>query len=316
MIRVGLIGARGYAGREMLRLIAGHPELELAFASSRELAGRPVRDAAPEVEDDVAFEALSPDEASARGADAIILGLPNGASRSFVERFDAVSPDAILVDLSGDHRADPAWVYGLPEISGRLLAGVRRIANPGCYATAAQLALKPVASRITGPATVFGVSGWSGAGTTPSRRNNPDALRDNVQPYGLAAHAHEPEIARGAGCEIRFFPSVAPFFRGLTVIVSARMAHHADAESLRRLYDDAYRGAAFVRLQDDPAEPVSVSGTHLCVIGGVTARAGGDVVATAALDNLLKGAASQAVQNLNIALGLDETTGLTPKETP
>ncbi|MCR9267617.1 MAG: N-acetyl-gamma-glutamyl-phosphate reductase, partial [Alphaproteobacteria bacterium] len=184
--RIGLIGARGHTGRELLRLIAGRDDMELAFASSREFAGRPVSEMAPEIATGLDFVAMAPDEIAASGADAVILALPNGAAAPFV----AGLPEAtVIVDLSADYRFDDAWVYGLPEIHGReALAGARRISNPGCYATAGQLAIAPLRGRISGDAHVFGVSGYSGAGTTPSRKNDTEALADNLMPYALTGH--------------------------------------------------------------------------------------------------------------------------------
>ena len=313
-IRIGLIGARGYVGRDVLSLIAAHPDCELAYASSREWAGRPVREAAEAIDTDLEFEALGPDAAAAREVDAVILGLPNGKSAPFVEAIAAAREETCLIDLSGDHRAAEGWVYGLPELARPPIEGARRIANPGCYATAAQLALAPVAPFIDGPATVFGVSGWSGAGTTPSRKNDPDALKDNIQPYGLIGHGHEAEIARGAGLDVRFHPSVADYFRGLVVVVSAGLKPGADRAAINATYQDRYADEAFVVYSDDVAEPAAVADTHLCRVGGLAISPQSDrFVVTAALDNLLKGAASQAMQNLNLAFGLHEATGLAPR---
>lgn len=308
-ISVGLVGARGYVGRELIDLIDARSDLDLAYAASRELAGRSLRELSPQFEGDLEFEALEPADIGARRVDAIILGLPNDLSAPFVEAVDASRPQTCIVDLSGDHRAAKGWVYGLPELKREPIREARRIANPGCYATAAQLALAPVRNIVRGPATVFGVSGWSGAGTKPSRKNDPEALRDNIQPYALSGHAHEAEIARGIDLAVRFHPSVAPFFRGLTIVASA-MIDPAQARSVADRFAAAYADEPFVSLQAEPAEPAAVAGRHDCLIGGIAADAEGRFVATAALDNLLKGAASQAMQNLNLAFELPETAGL------
>lgn len=310
-VSVGLVGARGHVGREMLRLLAQHPHCALAYASSREWAGRPVADMAAEVAGDLAFEALSPQDCAARRADVVVLGLPNGLAAPFVEALNAAKPDTLIIDLSADHRHQSGWVYGLPEAERAGIAGARRIANPGCYATAAQLALTPLTPHLDGPASVFGVSGYSGAGTTPSRKNDPAALRDNLIPYGLVDHGHEREIAAGAGWDVRFMPMVASFFRGLVVTVSASVRPSVTADALRAALDDAYGDEPFVQVQDAPAEPAAVAERADCVIGGVVVNAAGKrMVVTAALDNLLKGAASQALQNLNLAMGLEESLGL------
>ena len=141
---VGVIGARGHTGRELLRLIDGHPELMLAYASSREFAGQKVAAVAPEIHDDVEFEALTPEQAAPRRADVVILALPDGAAAPFVSAFEEEAAHRILIDLSADYRFDSDWAYGLPELHRGKITGAKRIANPGCYATAMQLALAPL----------------------------------------------------------------------------------------------------------------------------------------------------------------------------
>lgn len=303
--RIGLVGARGHTGREILRLIARHPDLELAYASSREFAGQPVREVAPELEQDIAFEALSPDDLRARPVDAVILALPNGAAPAFVA---AIAPDTVIVDLSADYRFDNSWVYGLPEIYGRdAIRGARRIANPGCYATAGQMALAPLRGRLSGPAHVFGVSGYSGAGTTPSRKNDPDALADNLMPYALTGHIHEGEMSRHLGEAVRFTPHVAAFFRGIVCTVHASLAEPETVDGLRELYRKSFVDEALVRVIDGIPEVRDGAQMPGVVIGGFGLDATGrHAVIVSALDNLLKGAAVQAVQNLCIALGLPE----------
>ncbi len=311
-VAVGLVGARGHVGREVLRLVARHPELDLSFAVSRQWAGELVAARAP-VDSDVAFEALSPADIAERAADVIILGLPNSQSAPFVDAIQARRPDTVILDLSADHR-HVDWTYGLTELNRAALKGAVRIANPGCYASAAQFALAPLKDRIEGPAAVFGVSGYSGAGTSASRKNDVDALADNIMPYALTGHGHEREIASaGDWCypHIRFAPSVAGFFRGLVVTIRAKLRPNLSEADVRTALEQTYQGEAFVQVQTDPAEPKAVANTPLCVVGGLMVEAStGDVAITAALDNLLKGAASQAVQNINLALGLDEALGL------
>lgn len=311
-LRVGLIGARGYVGQEMITLVDRHPQLELAYASSREWAGRPVREIASAVNSDVCFEALDPEAVAARHADVVILGLPNGKSAGFVDAlFGGTRIEPVIVDLSADYRNAPDWAYGLPELFRDRIEGRKLISNPGCYATAAQLALHPVRGLVDGVAHVFGVSGWSGAGTSPSRKNDPDALLDNLQPYGLVGHGHQAEMARGSRCRVRFMPSVAQFFRGLVVTVSAPVRDDVSVDQLRAAYVQSFADEPLVVFQDDPAEPAAVAHGPYCVLGGLGHDpASRTMVITAALDNLLKGAASQAMQNVNLALGFDERAGI------
>lgn len=310
MKRIGLIGARGHTGRELIRLMAGREDLELAFASSREFAGKPVTGLAPEAPAGLLFEALSAEEATGRGVDAIILAMPNGAAAPFVAAVEAQAPGTVLVDLSADYRFDDAWTYALPELYGRdTIRGSRRISNPGCYATAGQLAIAPVRDALDGAAHVFGVSGYSGAGTKPSRKNDLEALKDNLMPYALTGHIHEREMARHLGAEVQFTPHVAEFFQGIVATVHLSFAEAITREALITRYRAAYDGEALIEVSEDIPEVRDGAERLGAVVGGFAVSEDGrrGVVVTA-LDNLLKGAAVQALQNLTLALGLDEFT--------
>ena len=308
---IGLVGARGHTGRELIRLISGHPEMMLAYAVSREYAGRRVSEIAPEDKDECIFEALEPQEAARRRVDAVILALPDGAGAPYVAAFDKGAPQTVIVDLSADRRFDDAWAYGLPELHRATIRGKTRIANPGCYATALQLAVAPLLPLLGGVPAIFGVSGYSGAGTTPSPRNDKARLADNLMPYKLVGHNHEKEATRHLGAPVRFFPHVHPAFRGLLVTAHMPLAAPLDKAGLKRLYHEHYDGERLVDLQDDPPELKDGAYRKGVLIGGFDVGEGGmSAVVVAAEDNLLKGAAVQAIQNLNIALGLDEYLGL------
>jgi N-acetyl-gamma-glutamyl-phosphate reductase len=176
---VGIVGARGHTGAELIRLIARHPSLEIAFVSSRELDGERVSDRVESFDGALHYENLDAAAVAARGADAVVLALPNGKSGEYVRLVDENAPSTVIVDLSADHRFDDAWYYGLPELTRRHYSGEKRISNPGCYATAMQLAIAPLKDDLAAPPACFGVSGYSGAGTTSSDRNDPEKLRDN-----------------------------------------------------------------------------------------------------------------------------------------
>lgn len=313
-LRIGLVGARGYAGRELIAILARRSDMALDFAVSRNLAGEPVTALAPEAPEGLKFEALSPAQIAGRGADAVILAMPNGQAADYVAAIDAAAPGTVIVDLSADYRFDDAWVYGLPEIYGRdAIAGATRIANPGCYATAGQLCVAPVRAWMSAPAHLFGVSGYSGAGTTPSRKNDLEALKDNLMPYGLLGHTHEQEMSRHLGREVRFSPHVAAFFRGITLTAQLEFAEPVSADAFRAAYVDAYAGEALLRVQDAIPEIRDGAFNPGAVLGGFTLSDDGRrAVVVCALDNLLKGAATQAIQNLAIALGRPEFDGLTP----
>lgn len=295
---LGLIGSRGYVGRELSTLVEGHGELDLRLAVSQ----RDGQSAA-----DVAATAL----------DAYVLALPNGTSEPYVEAIGKARPDAVIVDLSADHRFAPSasgWIYGQPERNRAALRDARaprRIANPGCYATAAQLALAPLVPLLEGPAHVFGVSGYSGAGTTPSPKNDPEALRDNLMPYSLTGHVHEREVATQLGCRVFFVPHVAPFFRGLTVTVSVALARATTKDELTARFADAYGGEPMVAFQEAIPLVRDIAEKHGAVIGGLAVSDDGrHAVVVATLDNLLAGAATQALRNVNLALGFPENRGV------
>jgi N-acetyl-gamma-glutamyl-phosphate reductase len=251
----------------------------------------------------------------------VVLALANGQAAPHVAAIDRARPETVVVDVSADHRFDDAWVYGLPEINRARIAGARRIANPGCYATAAALAVKPLhpghpgaplssASLLAAPAEAFGVSGYSGAGATPSPRNDVDLLRDNVMPYSLVGHTHEREVKRHAG-PVHLMPHVAPFFRGLGTTVSLSLEQAMTAADLKDVYTKAYGGERLVRVVDEIPLVRDAAHRPHATIGGFTAE-GRHAVVVVTLDNLLKGAASQAVQNLNLAFGLPELLGIDP----
>jgi N-acetyl-gamma-glutamyl-phosphate reductase len=303
--RIGLIGARGHTGRELLRLIGGRDDMQLAFASSREFAGMPVREVAPEIAGDPVFEALSPEDLAGRTADAIVLAMPNGAAAPFVA---AIPGGTVIVDLSADYRFDRSWTYGLPEIHGReAIRSARRIANPGCYATAGQLALAPLRGMIQGEAHVFGVSGYSGAGTTPSRKNDPEALAGNLMPYALTGHIHEREMSGHLGLDVRFTPHVAEFFRGIVATVHVKLDAPVEREALIARFREAYEDEPLIEVVETIPEIRDGAGRPGAVIGGFALDGTGrHAVIVSALDNLLKGAATQAMQNLTLALGLPE----------
>lgn len=309
--RIGIVGARGHTGVELIRLIAGHPGFELDFVVSRELAGQAVSTLVSAYQGAAHYENLDAAAIAARGADAVVLALPNDKAADFVRAIDASAPATVVVDLSADHRFDDHWYYGLPELYRRGYTGQRRIANPGCYATAMQLAIAPLKPLLDGPVQCFGVSGYSGAGTTPSDRNDPDKLRDNLMPYALTGHVHEREVTCHLGHPVEFMPHVAPHFRGITMTVNLRLREALAREALVARYRAAYASEPLVRVMDGAPWVSGIAQAHHVELGGFEPAADGRrAVVVATLDNLLKGAATQALQNLNLALGLAETTGI------
>ena len=174
-----------------------------------------------------------------------------------------------------------------------------------------QLALAPMCDAIVAPAQCFGVSGYSGAGTSPSDKNDPDKLRDNLIPYSLIGHIHEREVTRHLGQSVEFSPAVAPHFRGITMTVNAHLVREFELGQVQELYRGFYRNEALVEVIDEVPWVSRIAGRHGVQIGGFTlAKDGRRLVAVSTLDNLLKGAATQALQNLNLAFGLEELAGI------
>jgi len=313
MHRVVVIGARGHTGAELLPLLHRHPDFELVSVSSGSAAGQPVSAHVKGMEGcDLEFADIHPQALGRIQADACVLALPNGAAARYVEVLDEHRPATVIVDLSADYRFDPGWAYGQPERFAAEISGARRIANPGCYATAAQLALAPLAADLVGMPAAFGVSGYSGAGTTPSRRNDPAVLEDNLLPYTLVDHVHEKEVSHHLGHDIRFLPHVAPFFRGISLTVAAELGSPKTERDLLTLFREYYAGSPLVEVRPGIPEVKEVRGRHLAIVGGfaVSEAHPRRVSLVSVLDNLLKGAATQAVQNLNLAFGLDPLAGL------
>lgn len=308
---IGIVGARGHTGAELVRLIARHSQLHLAFVSSRELVGKRVADHVDGFEAELSYENLDAAGVAAKQTDAVVLALPNGAAAPYVAQIDENNPQCIIVDLSADHRFDSAWYYGLPELTRVHAAGKRRIANPGCYATAMQLAIAPLKERLAAPPACFGVSGYSGAGTTPSDRNDPDKLRDNLIAYALVDHLHEREVTRHLGVPVEFVPHVASHFRGISMTVNLWLDRAMTSETIKRHYREFYRNDALVDVVEEAPWVSRIAGREHVEVGGFAVAPGGKrVVLVATLDNLLKGAATQALQNLNLASGFAELEGI------
>jgi len=309
--RIGIVGARGHTGAELIRLVAAHPSLELAFVSSRELDGQRVADHVEGFHGELRYASLDAEAVAVQGADVVVLALPNGKAEPYVEAIDRAKPDTLIVDLSADYRFNEKWYYGLPELTRQLWRGEKRISNPGCYATAIQLSIAPLKDLLAAPPVSFGVSGYSGAGTTPSDKNNPEKLRDNLMPYSLTGHMHEKEASRHLNLPVEFLPHVAPHFRGLTVTTNLYLARQVKREEIVQRFNGMYEGEKLVHVVDEAPWVSQIANKHHVDIGGfAVSNDGKRVVVVATLDNLLKGAATQAMQNINRAIGVDEYTAI------
>ena len=327
--RVAVLGASGYSGHEFVRLALAHPGLEIAALVSREYAGRPAGELLPGVDVRVTHlpSPVAPDALAgllAAGAfDTLVACLPHGAWRALAaEQPELASGAHRVIDLSSDFRdGASAYVYGLPEAFRDSLAGATRIANPGCYPTAATLSLLPALERgwLGGPVTVTALSGVSGAGRAPSLRTSFTELEGGAGFYKVGeVHQHVPEMARafsrlaGSAVPVAFAPQLAPMSRGILLTAIAPLARAITPAEAREAYAERYENEPFVRVLEPGSWPETrlVKASNRCDVAVTTVHGGHTLLATAAIDNLVKGAAGQAIQNLNIVLGWPETWGL------
>ncbi|MCY7354998.1 MAG: N-acetyl-gamma-glutamyl-phosphate reductase [Lysobacter sp.] len=307
---IGIVGARGHVSAELIKLIAIHPHFKLGFVSSRELDGQLVTEHVQEYRGELRYVNIDHDRLGGQHVDAYVLALPNGKAAACVTGIASGNPDAVILDLSADYRFDDDWHYGLPELTRDAYTGQKRISNPGCYATAMQLAIAPMCDLLAGPVQCFGVSGYSGAGTMPSDKNDPAKLQGNLIPYTSIDHLHEREVSRHLA-PVEFMPHVAPHFRGLTITANLHLSAATTLDAVQARYRQHYLGEPLIRVSDEAPWVSRIANRHHVEIGGFTLSDDGRrLVVVAVLDNLLKGAATQALQNLNLAFGHDEFTGI------
>jgi N-acetyl-gamma-glutamyl-phosphate reductase len=300
--RVAVLGASGFAGGELARILRGHRGVEVVALQSESSAGKPLTDAFPDWDGPERFSEKTPEQIAALNPDLVFFATSEGIAKKLAPLF----PNAKVVDLSRDWRAE--WCYGLPEIARGEVLESDAVANPGCYATACILAAWPLVREGLLERVVFDCkSGWSGAGRKPNERNDPKALADNVLPYALGRHAHVAEIERALGITVHFTPHVLPAFRGL--IATAHLFVRGDGDFVE-VYRESYRNEPVVRVQEKIPDLRDVRGTDRAVLGGFESDGRGRLVVVSAIDNLGKGAAGQAVQNMNLLLGYEETQGL------
>lgn len=328
--RVAVAGASGYAGGELLRLVAGHPELELAAVTAHGNAGETVGAVHPNLRA-LAHLTFADTTAEALGeADLVFLALPHGASTALAADLDAGQR---VVDLGSDHRlvddaahqryyegsAAPAWTYGLPELPGQRteIAASTRVANTGCHAVAAILAISPlVRAGVVEPAdlVVTSASGTSGAGRAAAAHLLGSEVMGDLSAYKVGAHRHVPEIKQATGItSLTMTPVLAPMPRGILSSVAMRPVGGTQFADVRAALEEAYGDEPFVHVLPEGQQPhtAATSGSNAAHLQVVEDIDSGRVVVTCAIDNLGKGAAGQAVQVANIMLGLAETAGLT-----
>ena len=335
MVKVGIVGATGYTGVELLRLLALHPGARVSAVTSRKEAGMRVSEMFPSLRGRMDLAFSTPDEAALGDCDVVFFATPNGIAMN--EARALLGAGVRVVDLAADFRIrDVAewqrWygmehgapellseaVYGLPEVNRDAIRGARLVANPGCYPTAVQLGFLPLieAGVVDASALIADCkSGVSGAGRKAEVHTLFAESADNFKAYGVAGHRHLPEIrqglARAAGAPVglTFVPHLTPMVRGIHATLYARLTQDVDLQSL---FEARYAGEAFVDVLPAGAHPEtrSVRGANSCRIAVHRPQGGDTVVVLSVIDNLVKGAAGQAVQNMNLMFGLDERAGL------
>lgn len=335
-IPAAVLGASGYGGAEILRLLAGHPEIDVAVLTAESQAGRPVTDLYPHLAtyDGRSYDHVDDVRGRVENCAVVFAALPHGESMRLLPGL--VAPR--IVDFGADFRLDDAgtyedwygevhaapdsltgWVYGLTELFRDAVAEASRVANPGCYPTAVTLAVAPLlkAGLIEGEVVVDAVSGLSGAGRAPKGTLHFAHADEDVRAYKVAAHQHTPEMELGlrrhAGrpVTVSFTAHLAPMTRGIHATCSARLTDGAGSDDVLAVLHDTYDKEAFVRVVPEPPGTKEVRGSNSVAVSATVDGRARRVIVTSVLDNLVKGAAGQALQNANLMLGLDEGLGLT-----
>ena len=338
MIRAAVIGATGYTGSELVRILLRHPEAKIGIITSESRTGETFPQVHPQFEGLCDMTLRPADDLDEVEVDVCFLALPHRVSMEYVRRWR--DREFRIIDLSGDYRLSSAGVYqewygkehvtpdlvpevpyGLPELERENLRGAQITANPGCYPTSAILGLAPLlAAGAVDPATLIvdAKSGVTGAGVKSSPVTHFSNVNENFKAYGLKTHRHTIEIEErlsglgGGDARVQFTPHLLPVDRGILATCYATPRGEMSEEKLRELYREFYRDEPFIRIRETLPELKSVRGTNLCDIHAVYDGRSGRIIVLSAIDNLVKGAAGAAVQNMNVMWGLEERSGLEP----
>lgn len=323
MKKIGILGASGYTGHELLKLLKNHPGVEVIILNSRSYEGQKVSSLYPDYKGDEAYTNYSFEQINGLKPDLVFSALPHRVSMDSIARLDE---GIKVVDLSADYRfkdtekyqevykrghpdTQHGAVYGLPELFKADIKKARLVANPGCYATAATLAVYPVqqhASHII----LDCKSGWSGAGKESIYAKDPGIIKDNIIAYNLTRHRHKYEIEQFIKTKLSFTPHVIDTFQGMMCTAHVILKDKLTSDQVRKTYEDFYRGSTFVRISDDIPDIKHTQKTNLCYIGGFEIDEANQLVVVSTIDNLIKGASGQAVHNMNLMLGFSESAGL------
>jgi N-acetyl-gamma-glutamyl-phosphate reductase len=329
MIRVGIVGASGYTGGELLRFLDGHPKVEVVAATSRQFEGTPIYKVHPHLRDvNLKFQNLSPGEID---ADLVFTATPHGASLKIIP--ELIENGLKVVDLSGDYRFNDLevyekWygnkhqkilkaIYGLPELYRERIKEANLVANPGCFPTGGILATYPLVSeKLVDTIIIDSKTGISGAGVKPTLATHYPLCGDNVGAYSVTTHRHMPEIqeklSEAGEVKVSFTPHLVPVIRGILSTVHTFLLEDVTSSYVKEIYDEFYEGEPFVRVLDAGEIPrlSAVRGSNYCHIGCFDIDENGRMVVVSSIDNLVKGASGQAVHNMNIMYGFRENESL------
>ena len=314
-IKAGIIGGAGYTGGETIRLLLNHPDAELIFVHSRSNAGNPLHSVHPDL---IGESKLTFTDTVKQDVDVLFLCLGHGESKKFLQE-TKITASVKVIDLSHDFRLGDSldgreFIYGLPELNRDKIAKSNNVANPGCFATAIELGLLPLAKAgLLKEVYTTGITGSTGAGQKLQDTTHFTWRANNISAYKTLTHQHLKEINRslkqlqpGFGGSLSFVPWRGDFTRG--IFVSSTVTSDKPIEEIKKHYKDFYQGQAFTFISDETVDLKQVVNTNKCVIG--LEKEGDKLVIHSAMDNLLKGASGQAVQNMNLMFGLEETAGL------
>lgn len=315
-IKTAIIGAAGYTGGELLRLLVHHPQCELVYVHSNSQKGLPVTSVHPDLIGDC--DLVFTDQVQTEGIEAVFLGLPHGETKGFLENH-SFSDQTVIIDLSTDFRDESnGFIYGLPEVNKNRIKSSKRIANPGCFATGIQLALLPAISKgwVKETLHLSGITGSTGAGKKLAETSHFSYRTGNMSVYKLFNHQHLKEIKQtfnqvnsSYDSEILFVPYRGNFSRGIWI--TAYFPFEGTQDEALKAYQEFYQDAAFTFVSEHDIDLKQAVNTNKCILH--VQKQEGQLVIYSAIDNLLKGASGQAVQNFNLAFGLDEKTGLNLK---
>ena len=335
MITVSIIGGTGYTGSELLRILSNHPEVEIKYITSRKMDGVKITKLHPNLKciknlDNMTFKNILPEDID---SDFVFCATPHGASMKIVP--ELYEKGMKIIDLSGDYRFEDIkmyeeWynlehtgkldaVYGLPELHRESIKKAKLVANPGCFPTGSILALAPLVKEdlIEDRIIVDSKTGVSGAGVNPSETTHFPNVNENINPYKMTTHRHSPEIEKelekltNKNIKLSFTPHLAPITRGILTTAHTFLKEDVSREQIIDVYERFYKNEPFVRIFDEGAPTLTgVRGSNFCDIGGFEVDRHGRLVVVSAIDNLVKGASGQAVHNMNLMAGFDETESL------